>query len=196
MYLSLDTATDRPSFALGTPEAPGEAIVLADRRELSREIERVVRDLARARGTLPNEWAGVVVADGPGSFTGLRIGIAFAKGLCRAAGLPLLVVPSMMGAGLGGGDEVVVTYDALRGEVYRARFAYEPKQVRTVESPHVAPPVTGPARHEADASAASLLRLVPLAGAARRIEDLGAFEPVYGRLAEAEAKRKASGAVR
>ena len=97
-YLALDTATDVPSLALGTPEAPGAEVRIPSRRDLSREIEHAVGALFAARGIGAADLAGVVVADGHGSFTGLRIGIAFAKGLCRAGRLPLIAAPSLLGA--------------------------------------------------------------------------------------------------
>jgi tRNA threonylcarbamoyl adenosine modification protein YeaZ len=199
VYLAIDSATDRPSFALGTADDPGAPVVLADRHDLSRAIEASVRDLLQRRQVAATELAGVIVADGPGSFTGLRIGIAFAKGMSRAANLPLIAIPSMLGAAYAarGEGDVTVEYDALRGDVYRAiyRFALNAVEIRQ----HPTLQEAGGRRPEAgenDASAASLLRLHAVAGAARLIENPGAWEPVYGRLAEAEARRKAGGDTR
>ncbi len=45
LYLALDTATDVPSLAVGTPEAPGGDLRIPSRRDLSREIEHAVRRL-------------------------------------------------------------------------------------------------------------------------------------------------------
>lgn len=127
LFLALDTATDVPSIALGAPAEAAAEVRLSSRRELSREIERLVQRLLSARGAAAGDLAGVIVADGPGSFTGLRIGIAFAKGLCRARRLPLLAGPSLLGAALaasGGEGTVLAEYDALRGDVYRAVYRF------------------------------------------------------------------------
>ena len=137
------------------------------------------------------------VASGPGSFTGLRIGIAFAKGIARALNIPLLVAPSMMGAAWNAGrGRVVVEYDALRGDVYRAIYQFDAGAVQTIEAPavvSVGAPVPGGAgrRSAADASAAALLGLVGLKGGAASVDDPGAWQPAYGRPAEAEARRLA-----
>jgi len=128
LYLALDTATDRPTLALGTPADPGADLALPGRRELSRDIGRLAAELLAGRGMRAANLAGVVVADGPGSFTGLRIGVAFAKGLCRAAGLPLLALPSLLGAARAAapdGTPVLVTYDALRGDVFGAAYRFD-----------------------------------------------------------------------
>lgn len=209
LYLALDTATDAPSLALGSPESPGDDRRLPSRRELSREIELLVRRMLAERGTAASALAGVVVGDGPGSFTGLRIGVAFAKGFCRAAALPLLAGPSLMGAALaacGGEGAVVAEYDALRGDVYRAVYRFTPgaspggaAAAGRVEV--VAPPALVAREQPADAglvragaahaSAASLLRLLGFAGALERVAAPDRWEPVYGRLAEAEVRRRA-----
>ncbi len=180
LYLALDTATDRPSLALGTSDAPGEDLFLASRGELSREIERAAARLLASRGVAAPDLAGIVVADGPGSFTGLRIGAAFAKGLCRAASLGLLAVPSLMGAALAlarGTEAVVAEYDALRGEVYRAVYRFGPS-VEVLAAPALVASGGGPAEYRgasrataAHASAASLLRLVALPGGAAGFGD-------------------------
>ena len=80
------------------------------------------------------------VATGPGSFTGLRIGIATMQGLAYAAGKPLLGVSAFDAlARVAGEAPVVATWvDAWRGEVFAARY----EQQREVEAPSVEPPAT------------------------------------------------------
>jgi tRNA threonylcarbamoyl adenosine modification protein YeaZ len=200
----MDTATDRPSLALGSPEAPGEPVRIASRHELSRAIGRLVADLLGARGITARELAGVAVADGPGSFTGLRIGIAFAKGLCRAASLELLAAPSLMGAARAAArrsEPVVAEYDALRGEVFRAVYRFAPA-VEVLAAPALVA-AGSPTGHPdatrataADASAASLLTLIGVVGGAAAVADPSAWEPNYGRAAEAEARYRARLAAR
>jgi tRNA threonylcarbamoyladenosine biosynthesis protein TsaB len=65
--------------------------------------------------------AAVAVSLGPGSFTGLRVGLALAKGLCFGRGLPLVGVPTLdvMAEVFAGTEGVVVPVrDARRGEIY------------------------------------------------------------------------------
>jgi tRNA threonylcarbamoyl adenosine modification protein YeaZ len=202
LYLALDSATDTPSLALGTFRDPGSVIQVPGRRELSREIERLAARLLAERGVAAGALSGVVVADGPGSFTGLRIGIAFAKGLCRAGRLPLLAAPSLLGAAFAAslaGGTVLVEYDALRGDVYRAAYHFAPSGAVEVLLPPALVAASSPvslagayrratAQH---ASAASLLRLCGVRGAVPRVADPATWEPVYGRPAEAEARYRA-----
>jgi len=69
------------------------------------------------------------VAAGPGSFTGLRIGIAFVKGFCAAGGIAVLPLSSLEmlahGRGIADGGGVVAAIDARRDEVFCARFRCE-----------------------------------------------------------------------
>lgn len=213
--LSLDTATDRPTLALGSPGSPGADVPIADRHDLSRDIDRVARELLATRGVSARELAGVVVADGPGSFTGLRIGIAFAKGLCRVLGVPLLSAPSMLGAAASSHLPppasrplvppdprlVVAEYDALRGDVYRAIYRFGAAGVEVVAAPllaHAGTDASGGALRafERDASAAALLALVGAPGGPVPVAQPGTWEPSYGRPAEAEARRLARNAER
>jgi tRNA threonylcarbamoyl adenosine modification protein YeaZ len=182
---------------------------LADRRALSREVERVAAALLAARGASARDLAAILVADGPGSFTGLRIGAAFAKGLWRALGVPLLTAPSLLGAavraaGAAGGErpvEVVACYDALRGECHRAVYRLLSDGVELVDAvalvdvaaAHAAAPWGALRASETEASAAALLGLVGVAGGPVPIDAPSAWEPAYGRPAEAEAKRLREG---
>jgi tRNA threonylcarbamoyladenosine biosynthesis protein TsaB len=86
----------------------------------------VRRVLAEAAVRL-EELDGVAVSIGPGSFTGLRIGLAFAKGLAFAGGLPLVGVSTLEAlawvADAPAGTTICAALDARKREVYAALFA-------------------------------------------------------------------------
>ncbi|NGQ96061.1 tRNA (adenosine(37)-N6)-threonylcarbamoyltransferase complex dimerization subunit type 1 TsaB [Brevibacillus sp. SYP-B805] len=74
---------------------------------------------------LPDELAGIAVAQGPGSYTGVRIGVATAKSMAWALGIPVVGVSSlqavaMNAAGFSGG--IVPMFDARRGQVYTGGY--------------------------------------------------------------------------
>jgi tRNA threonylcarbamoyladenosine biosynthesis protein TsaB len=89
------------------------------------------------------EIGAIGVAIGPGSFTGLRVGLAVAKGICWSLGLPLAGISSLLAianAARLGSDRILVVKDARRNEFYYA--AYE----RTNESiKQIVPDSVGPA---------------------------------------------------
>jgi len=197
-YLSLDTATRHASLAVGAPGAACLERAVEERSELSRGIERLASLLLEQAGVRRSDLAGVIVADGPGSFTGLRIGAAFAKGVCRALGIPLLTAPSLLGAAraaLEGPGTAVARYDALRGEVYQAVYTVaQDGAVSVLQAPALHPDVGAPlppgaaVATERHASAATLLRLVGVGGGVVAVGEASSWEPVYGRPAEAEAR--------
>ena len=95
MLLAIDTATERASLALDDG-----AEILAEYNwrsannhtvELSPQVEHMLRNA----GVRADALEALAVALGPGSFTGLRIGLAFAKGFALAHALPLLGVPTL-----------------------------------------------------------------------------------------------------
>ncbi|HEX5386199.1 MAG TPA: tRNA (adenosine(37)-N6)-threonylcarbamoyltransferase complex dimerization subunit type 1 TsaB [Gemmatimonadales bacterium] len=142
-WLALDTATDRLSVAVGDslPDA-AEATVRGARRHAAELLPAAVGLLA-ARGLKLSALTGLAVSDGPGSFTGLRIGASVAKALAKALAIPLFTAPSLMvraaGAAHGhAGDSLVLAFaNALRGEVYAAAYRFTPADVVTVLAPSV-----------------------------------------------------------
>jgi tRNA threonylcarbamoyladenosine biosynthesis protein TsaB len=80
----------------------------------------------------------IAVSKGPGSYTGLRIGVSAAKGLCFSLGLPLISVPtleSMANQVQPSLDEVVIpVIDARRMEVYSCVFNDSHKEIRTTKA--------------------------------------------------------------
>jgi tRNA threonylcarbamoyladenosine biosynthesis protein TsaB len=85
----------------------------------------VARVLADA-GVTVERLDAIAVSIGPGSFTGLRIGLGFAKGLVLARGLPLVGVPTLEAlaevAAAAPGETICVALDARKQEVYAALF--------------------------------------------------------------------------
>lgn len=91
--------------------------------------QRLLKQLERIREDAGVEWCdlgGLAVSLGPGSFTGLRIGLSVAKGLALAVGLPLLGVSSLDGLArqivAGPGTRVCALLDARKQEVYATLY--------------------------------------------------------------------------
>src|SRR5881275_124311 len=141
VWLALDTATEIASVAAGRPPVAQSGAHMQGARRHAAEIIRLV-DFALSRLSIrPADLAGLVVADGPGSFTGLRIGWAAAKGLAHERGINISAVPSLMAAALGAaelvGSPVAACFDALRGQVYGAVYEFHSDRVDHLVAPAV-----------------------------------------------------------
>jgi len=130
MLLALDTSTRRAGLAL----YDGERGLIAEEgwysanRHTVELLPRVDQILAVA-GASPAELRAVAVALGPGSFTGLRVALAAAKGLALARGLPLLGVPTLDVVAYPYSRQpqpVIAVLPAGRGRVYWAPYAEGP----------------------------------------------------------------------
>lgn len=125
LLLALDTATATASVALFDGEQVlAETTWVAGRAHSARLLLEVEAALARiGRGT--GDLSGVVVAHGPGSFTGVRVAVSTAKGIAAGLGLPLWGVSTLAAAarGAAGGDlPVRAIVDAGRDRVATALF--------------------------------------------------------------------------
>jgi tRNA threonylcarbamoyl adenosine modification protein YeaZ len=112
LILAFDTATDRATSAL---VADGE--VLGERMTRASALLEDVDALLRQAGAHQRDLAALALGTGPGSFTGIRIGLALARGLALGLGLPAAGVSTLdaLAAGAPGATPVV---DAKRSEVF------------------------------------------------------------------------------
>lgn len=131
--LALDTGTPTATVAVASRQA-GRVF---RRREPARTHGPTVLVLVEAvladAGLTPADLAAVACGRGPGSFTGLRIGLATAKGLCFALGIPLITPSSLealaraTAAALPAAPTTVVAcLDARRQEIFAAAWRFEP----------------------------------------------------------------------
>lgn len=95
LILCIETGTDICSVALARD---GEMIALRESdlgHDHARKVGVFTQELLREHNITPDELDAVAVGKGPGSYTGLRIGVSFAKGMCYALGIPLISVDSL-----------------------------------------------------------------------------------------------------
>ncbi len=125
--LMIHTAGGEGSVALGDTSL-AQAIVATEvlpGRTSSERLVPAVRRLMEASGFRLNELAAVVVVHGPGSFTGVRVGLSAAKGLSEAGGVPLIAVSrlALLAARVdGAGGPIHAVLDAGRGEFYYGEY--------------------------------------------------------------------------
>ena len=125
VILMMETSTEWCSVAISS----GEKIIARRITETGKQhaslLAPFVDEALKEAGLKASECDAVAVSEGPGSYTGLRVGVSTAKGLCFGAGIPLLAVGTlkvlaMQGAGKA--DFIVPMIDARRMEVYCAVF--------------------------------------------------------------------------
>ena len=127
MLLAFDTATRTYGAALHDGERLVAEQLWLGLGPATAAFAPEVALLLRRVGVTPRDLTGLGVAQGPGSFTGLRIGLALAKGMALARSLPLIGVPThrILAEGQRPRDEpMLVLVEAGRGRAAGQRFAW------------------------------------------------------------------------
>ncbi len=146
LEVAIETSRREASVAVGADEGILEQTLAAEREhasDLLPHLERLLARLGRARAASVLPLSAVFVGTGPGSYTGLRVGIATALGLARAAGAPCLGVPSFevqAWAHLAPGEEGSCALDARGGAVYHARYRRAESELIVLEAPSALDP--------------------------------------------------------
>lgn len=95
LLLSLETSSQSCSAALHDDGVLVASKVIETPRSAASQLAVMIDDIFQVSNRKPQELKGVIVAAGPGSYTGLRIGVATAKGLCYALNIPLVSVNTL-----------------------------------------------------------------------------------------------------
>lgn len=146
--LAIDTALDEASAALwegdGTPDAGAiSEAACAERGAASRDLLPAIDRLLKTRGWTVKDLDGVVLTIGPGSFTGLRIGVSLVKGLAAGRPLRTAAVGTLDAVAVASGcsGRVAALLDARSGEVYARLFLCEQSGAEPLSDEALADPV-------------------------------------------------------
>ncbi|HSE28363.1 MAG TPA: tRNA (adenosine(37)-N6)-threonylcarbamoyltransferase complex dimerization subunit type 1 TsaB [Gemmatimonadales bacterium] len=220
-WLAIDTSGRRAAVALGGPGAVAVHAAVEGPRVHGARLLPLVDDLLARAGLTLGDVTDLALTDGPGSFTGLRVGAAVAKALVRTRGVALHVAPALLAAAaepLLAGGVVVSASDALRGEVYAGAWALVDRRLDTRLAPRAVAPTRLPGLLPRPAAlvaglpaalaaplaawagepvapgdaAVGLLWLAAFPGILRPVPEPDAWEPDYGRPAEAQARWEAA----
>lgn len=150
--LLIETSTEVCSVALSEG---GEVVSYMENREGTRHAELLtvfIKKLYDDSGWTPETTDAVCVSRGPGSYTGLRIGVSVAKGFCFGLGIPLIAVSTLqaMAWHVASGSDLTRQHrdkntllcpmlDARRSEVYTAMFDHRAAQITPVSAMIITP---------------------------------------------------------
>ncbi len=120
--LAIDTSTLTLAIALSVDDVVVATRSTWRKRGHSTILAEGVASMLERQALTIRDVEELIIGSGPGSFTGLRVGLAFAKGVAFATGAKLRPVPSFLGRAslLPAGDRVACAIDARRSEVYAA----------------------------------------------------------------------------
>lgn len=215
VLVAIETATDHGTVALGDGAALLGEVSIAVRGRHAEAILPALEFLLHVSRLERETIGGVVVGGGPGSFTGVRVAAATARGLAHGLGVPLHAFSSLAALALedGATEPTCALFDARRGEVYAACYVRDGSgdRLRTLLEPSVLgvgdllPAVSamrprftgeGAVRYATELGieppplrvprASALLRLAAAAPDAGRIADTAGWEPSYVRASGAE----------
>lgn len=123
-------AVDTSTLSCGVAVADGEGLLseslFTSRQTHSRHLLGMVEETLSRSGLALSDLDGFAVTRGPGSFTGLRIGMSVVKGLAEVAGKPVAGISTLAALARGAvlaGKPTLAMLDARKGEVYAALYA-------------------------------------------------------------------------
>ncbi len=125
LILGIETSTKTCSVALVNGKKLRDEISLPLGLSHSERVIPLIDEILKKNGTAIREMDGIAVSVGPGSFTGIRVGLSSARGLAQSLNIPLVGIPSLDGLAFGmetAGELVSPMIDALRGEIYTALY--------------------------------------------------------------------------
>ncbi len=123
LVLAIDTTGEFGSLAIGTPERVIEEVLMHSPDGYGHVLFERVEALLHGNGLALADIALFAAAAGPGSFTGVRVGLTAAKGLAAAMGKPAAAVSNLQAlARLGEGHLRAAVLDARRGEIFGAVY--------------------------------------------------------------------------
>ena len=144
MILCLETATPVCSVALNSACCTLAMRETEGQNAHSEKITNFINEVMNEAGIGYSQLDAVAVSKGPGSYTGLRIGVSTAKGICYAADLPLMAIDTLeamahgmkekLGSQIGPDDILVPMIDARRMEVYASVFDANLQKINDTEA--------------------------------------------------------------
>ncbi|HHX65168.1 MAG TPA: tRNA (adenosine(37)-N6)-threonylcarbamoyltransferase complex dimerization subunit type 1 TsaB [Chloroflexi bacterium] len=128
MLLAIDTATRYASIALYDDAGIVAEQSWRSENNHSVEVMPAIERLLSLQQLSPEDLTALAVAQGPGSFTGLRIGMSIAKGFCLALDIPIIAIPTLDSVVYAAGDPggpIIAVLEAGRGRLSVARYHFE-----------------------------------------------------------------------
>jgi tRNA threonylcarbamoyladenosine biosynthesis protein TsaB len=136
--LNIETATKNCSVSLAKN---GEIIICKEIAEQgyshAEKLHVFIAEIIKEASVLMSDLKAIAVSQGPGSYTGLRIGVSAAKGLCYALEIPLIAIDTLTSLAnqVKQHDGLIVPMiDARRMEVYSAIFNSNKEMIREVQA--------------------------------------------------------------
>lgn len=128
VVLGIESSTNVCSVGLAQSGKPLIEERMTEERVHSEKLLSHVEALLSRGGITPGQLGAIAVSIGPGSFTGLRIGLSTAKGLCFALDAPLVAIPTFDAIAHAAADvrpdvsNILVALDAKKGDFYSGRY--------------------------------------------------------------------------
>ncbi len=126
LILTIDTSTENASISLAAGRTNLHEATNDTQKDHASWLHVGIRQLLHDAGATPADLRAVAVTAGPGSYTGLRVGLSAAKGLCYALGIPLITVNTLEAMSSATRDQSVdylcPMIDARRMEVFTALY--------------------------------------------------------------------------
>lgn len=132
--LSIDTAVTEASVCLSNDTEVSALKANNQTNESASWLHTAIQQLLHEAGVSINQLAAVAVSAGPGSYTGLRVGMAAAKGLCYALQIPLITINTLHMMASAAKDEptdlLCPMIDARRMEVFTGLYTHTLQEVQ------------------------------------------------------------------